>query len=115
MGEGGVGGACGAPGRRGVRVSWRARRPAGHRASEADQGCRTGAGQRTSVRVGGGRLEGKVALVSGAGRGIGRAVALKLAREGARIVVNDLDEDPARETVATVEADGGRATACVGS
>lgn len=62
-----------------------------------------------------GKLDGKVAIVSGSGRGIGRALALKLAADGAAIVVNDLDADPAADVVAAIEAAGGRATACVGS
>jgi 3-oxoacyl-[acyl-carrier protein] reductase len=61
------------------------------------------------------RLTGKVAIVSGSGRGIGRAVAEKLAAEGARVVVNDLDPEPVKETVAAIEAAGGQATACIGS
>ncbi|MFE3052570.1 SDR family NAD(P)-dependent oxidoreductase [Nocardia sp. NPDC059239] len=62
-----------------------------------------------------GTLDNKVAIVSGSGRGIGREIALKLAREGASVVVNDLDAEPAKETVAAVEAAGGRAVACIGS
>jgi 3-oxoacyl-[acyl-carrier protein] reductase len=62
-----------------------------------------------------GTLDGKVALVSGSGRGIGREVALKLASEGASVVINDLDKEPADETVADIVAAGGKAVACVGS
>jgi len=61
------------------------------------------------------KLDGKVALVSGSGRGIGRSIALKLASEGARLVINDLDETPANETVADIKAAGGEAVACVGN
>jgi 3-oxoacyl-[acyl-carrier protein] reductase len=60
-------------------------------------------------------MDNKVALITGSGRGIGRAVALKLASEGAKIVVNDLDEIPANEVVAEIMAAGGEAVACVGS
>ncbi len=62
-----------------------------------------------------GKLDGKVALVTGSGRGIGHAIALKLASEGARLVVNDLDADPAHETVETLKKSGVDAVACVGS
>jgi 3-oxoacyl-[acyl-carrier protein] reductase len=62
-----------------------------------------------------GRLNGKVALVTGGGRGIGRALCLKLAREGARVVVNDLDADIASAVAATIETAGGHAIICPGS
>jgi len=60
-------------------------------------------------------LDGKVAVVSGSGCGIGRQIALKLAREGAAVVVNDLDEAPAKDTADEITAAGGRAVAVVGS
>jgi NAD(P)-dependent dehydrogenase (short-subunit alcohol dehydrogenase family) len=57
-----------------------------------------------------GALEGKVAVVTGAGAGIGRASARAFAREGASVVVADVDGDGGAETVRLVEAAGGRAT-----
>ncbi|WP_218511713.1 SDR family NAD(P)-dependent oxidoreductase [Variovorax sp. dw_308] len=62
-----------------------------------------------------GTLDGKVALVTGSGRGIGQAIALKLASQGARLVINDLDADPANETVELLRKNGTDAVACVGN
>lgn len=57
-----------------------------------------------------GLVEDKVALVTGAGMGIGRAAALAFAREGARVVVADRDEAAGEETAAAVRKDGGEAS-----
>jgi NAD(P)-dependent dehydrogenase (short-subunit alcohol dehydrogenase family) len=60
------------------------------------------------------RLKGKTALITGAGMGIGREAALLFAREGARIVVGDLDERAGRETAEMVASAGGEALAVAG-
>ena len=57
------------------------------------------------------KLKDKVALVTGAGSGLGRAIALAFAREGAKLVVNDISEERAAATVADIEALGGQAIA----
>jgi len=57
-----------------------------------------------------GRLEGKVALITGAGSGMGRAAAELFASEGARVVVTDVVDDAGNATVAAVRAAGGDAT-----
>jgi NAD(P)-dependent dehydrogenase (short-subunit alcohol dehydrogenase family) len=56
-----------------------------------------------------GKLEGKIAIVTGAGRGIGRGIAEKLAAEGATVAVTDVNEATAKETA---EAIGGVGIAC---
>ncbi|MCS6926407.1 MAG: SDR family oxidoreductase [Candidatus Binatia bacterium] len=67
-----------------------------------------------------GKLDGKVAAITGAGRGIGRGIALLMAKEGARVVVNDLggsvhgegaDKAPAQHVVEEIRAAGGQAVA----
>lgn len=62
-----------------------------------------------------GKLDGRSAIVTGGGRGIGRSVALLLAAEGARVVVNDLDQEPADQVVQEIRGNGGEAVACPGN
>jgi NAD(P)-dependent dehydrogenase (short-subunit alcohol dehydrogenase family) len=57
------------------------------------------------------RLDGQVAIITGAGRGLGRAHALALAERGAKVVVNELKEEDARDVVTEIEAAGGEALA----
>src|SRR5215831_1249328 len=57
-----------------------------------------------------GRVEGKVALVTGGASGIGRATALTFAREGAKLVVADTNEDGGQQTVHMITENGGEAT-----
>ncbi|MFB2893071.1 SDR family NAD(P)-dependent oxidoreductase [Aerosakkonemataceae cyanobacterium BLCC-F50] len=60
------------------------------------------------------RLEGKVAIVTGAGTGIGEAIAHKFAKEGAKVVVNGLPSDPVSEVVEAIKKYGGQAVAYAG-
>ena len=55
------------------------------------------------------RLKGKVAIVTGAGSGIGRASAMLFAQEGASVVASDINEEPGEETVAAIRREGGEA------
>ncbi|HVF57757.1 MAG TPA: SDR family oxidoreductase [Pyrinomonadaceae bacterium] len=59
-------------------------------------------------------LDGKVAIITGAGRGIGRACAALFSAHGARVVVSDIDAEPAHEAVAEVKDAGGEALAVAG-
>jgi 3-oxoacyl-[acyl-carrier protein] reductase len=62
-----------------------------------------------------GKLGEKVAIVTGAGRGVGRATALMLARDGATVVVNDLDEQVATAVADEITAEGFQSLVCAGS
>jgi 3-oxoacyl-[acyl-carrier protein] reductase len=59
-------------------------------------------------------LKGKAALVTGSGRGIGRAIALQLAQAGASVMLNDIDREPLMETGSLIDAAGGAARALPG-
>ena len=72
-----------------------------------------GAAVSTPVSTGR-RIEGKVALVTGGGSGIGRATAMLMSAEGATVAVADINGAAARETAAAIEAEGGRALAVEG-
>lgn len=56
-----------------------------------------------------GIMDGNIALVTGAGAGIGRSTALKFAREGAKVMVSDIDAEGGEATVELIRADGGEA------
>jgi NAD(P)-dependent dehydrogenase (short-subunit alcohol dehydrogenase family) len=60
---------------------------------------------------GNGRLEGKVAIITGAGTGIGEAIAHKFAGDGARVVINGLPDDPIGDVAESICAKGGSAIA----
>jgi 3-oxoacyl-[acyl-carrier protein] reductase len=61
-----------------------------------------------------GKLDGKVAVITGAARGIGRADALLFAKEGAAVFVSDIDEAPLMEVVKEIKAAGGEGDGCAG-
>jgi len=60
-----------------------------------------------------GKLEGKVAIISGSGRGLGKSFAINMAKEGASVVVNDVDES-ANEVIDEIGFNGGKAVAVIG-
>jgi len=62
-----------------------------------------------------GLVEGKVAIVTGSGRGAGKGIATMLAKEGASVIINDLDAEPAEETASEINATGAKAAAFPGS
>src|SRR5712692_8198098 len=61
-----------------------------------------------------GMLEGKAAIITGAGRGIGAATARMFGAEGAAVIVSDLDPAPAEETAAAIRSAGGKAIVVAG-
>ena len=61
------------------------------------------------------RLSGRTAVVTGAGRGLGEAIALRFAGEGAAVMINDMDPETAQGTADRIVREGGRAAVCTGS
>ena len=61
------------------------------------------------------RLKDKVAIVTGSGRGIGEGIALRFAEEGAKLIINDVNEADANRTVEEIKSKGGQAVAVIGS
>ncbi|MCP4753551.1 MAG: SDR family oxidoreductase [Proteobacteria bacterium] len=59
-------------------------------------------------------LKDRIAVITGSGRGIGRSAALMFAQEGAKVVISDIDAEPANETVADIKSAGGDAVAYIG-
>ncbi|MBU1052618.1 MAG: SDR family NAD(P)-dependent oxidoreductase [Proteobacteria bacterium] len=60
-----------------------------------------------------GKLDGKIAVITGAGRGIGKATAQLFSREGAAVVINDTDETVAAKSAKDIEDSGGKAISCI--
>src|SRR5688500_10424927 len=89
---------CQDPGRQGG--AGRGARPSGHHVEDGLKG------QRNFMA---GRLDGTVAVITGGARGIGGATAVKFAAEGARVVIGDLLEAEASETLAAIRVGGGEA------
>ncbi|WP_017379062.1 SDR family NAD(P)-dependent oxidoreductase [Paenisporosarcina sp. TG-14] len=61
------------------------------------------------------QFDNQVAIITGSGRGIGRSLALEMARAGAKVIINDLDEEVANLVVEEIKKDGGEALAVIGS
>ena len=61
------------------------------------------------------QVENQVVIITGSGRGIGRSIALEMAQAGAKVVINDLDEEVAFSVVNEIKKEGGEAIAVVGS
>src|SRR5262245_41535821 len=72
-------------------------------------------GREVAAVTDGGTLQGRRAVVTGASRGLGRAYAVALAAEGARVVVNGTTADLVAEVAAEIRAAGGEAVECVAS
>src|SRR5260370_40365000 len=79
---------------------------------DGEAASRTGHDRRSggSTRMTG-RLEGRTALVTGGGRGIGAATAMRFAADGAKVVISDLDLEPAEAVAIQIRSQGGTALA----